>query len=248
MTPDGRAVLLSDQTAVPYMTYLQRTDGSPPVRLGSGDGYELSPDARWVVAFTGDAPPRIVLHPTGPGESREVPNERHLLFDSIGWFPSGQQLVAFGSTPAERTRGWLIDVGDGAARSFTEEGVSVVSASPVTSPDGARVVAQDPAKQWTIYPVDGGPTEALPGLAADDRVLQWAEDGRGLFVGRRAGPGWRIRRVDLDTGDETPWTEVTPKETAGLRLSEVYLTPNGQFWAHSSSRLLTDLYVAENIQ
>ena len=52
----------------------------------------------------------------------------------------------------------------------------------------------------------------------------------------------------LDTGDETPWTEVTPKETAGLRLSGVYLTPNGQFWAHSSSRLLTDLYVAENIQ
>ena len=248
MTPDGRTVLLSDQSAVPYMTYLQRTDGSPPVRLGSGDGYELSPDARWVVAFTGDAPPRIVLHPTGPGESREVPNERHILFDSIGWFPDGKQLVAFGSTPAERARGWLINVGDGAARSFTEEGVSVAWASPVISPDGARVVAQDPANQWTIYPVDGGPAKALSGLAADDRVLQWADDGHGLFVGRRAGPGWRIRRVDLGTGDETPWTEVTPKETSGLRLSGMYLTPNGQFWAHSSSRLLTDLYVAENIQ
>jgi len=83
---------------------------------------------------------------------------------------------------------------------------------------------------------------------ADGKATRLDCDGRGLFVGRRTGPGWRIRRVDLDTGEETPWTEVTPKETAGLRLSGVYLTPNGQFWAHSSSRLLTDLYVAENIK
>ena len=31
-------------------------------------------------------------------------------------------------------------------------------------------------------------------------------------------------------------------------MSEVYLTPNGRFWAHSYSRLLTDLYVAEGIR
>jgi exodeoxyribonuclease III len=79
-------------------------------------------------------------------------------------------------------------------------------------------------------------------------AFEWAEDGRAPFVGRRAGPAWHIRRLDLQTGREAPWTEITPRETAGLRLSWVYLTPSGRFWAHSYSRLLTDLYVAEGLR
>ena len=71
---------------------------------------------------------------------------------------------------------------------------------------------------------------------------------RALFVGRLEGPVWRIRRLDLQTGREAPWTEITPRETAGLRLSWVYLTPNGRFWVQSYSRLLTDLYVAEGLR
>ena len=248
ITPDGRAVLLSDQSAYPYTTYLQRTDGSPPVRLGSGDGYALSPDSGWAVAVTGDAPPRILLHPTGAGESREVPNVRQILIDSIGWLPGGDELVAFGSTPAERSRGWLINIEDGSVRPFTEEGVSVAWAPPVISPDGARVVAQDADDQWRTYPVDGGESDAIPGVTEDDRIFQWTDDGRGLFVGRRAGPAWMVSRVDLASGDETPWTEITPREAAGLRRNDVYLTPNGRYWAHSYSSILTDLYVAEGIQ
>ncbi len=34
---------------------------------------------------------------------------------------------------------------------------------------------------------------------------------------------------------------------AGLRLSWVYITPNGRFWIHSYSRLLTDLYTVEGL-
>ena len=41
--------------------------------------------------------------------------------------------------------------------------------------------------------------------------------------------------------DAVDWT-ILPAEAAGLRLSWIYVTPNGRFWVHSSSRLLTDLY------
>jgi Tol biopolymer transport system component len=248
MTPDGRVVLLSDQSADPYTAYLQRADGSPPVRLGNGDAYGLSPDGRWVVAVTSDAPPRILLHPTGPGESQEVPNARHILVDAITWLPDGRRLVAFGSTPTERSRGWVLAAKDGAARAFTDEGVSFVWSTPVVSPDGSRVAGRDAEGRSHLYSVDGGPSEPVSGMAGGDRVVQWAEDGRALFVGRRAGPAWHIRRLDLQTGREAPWTEITPRETAGLRLSWVYLTPSGRFWAHSYSRLLTDLYVAEGLR
>lgn len=248
MAPDGRVLLLSDQSANPYTAYLQRADGSPPVRLGTGDAQSLSPDGRWVVAVTSDAPPRILLHPTGPGESREVPNGRNLLVDTITWLPDGKRLVAFGSAPTERSRGWLLDSKDGDARPFTDEGVSFAWSTPVVSPDGSRVVGQDAEGHPRLYSIDGGQSEPVPGLAADDRVFQWAEDGRALFVGRRVGPAWQIRRLDLQTGRGAPWIEITPRESAGLRLSWVYLTPNGRFWAHSYSRLLTDLYVAEGLR
>jgi hypothetical protein len=248
VSPDGRVMLLSDQSSDPYVAELWRADGSAPVRLGMGDAWGLSPDGRWVVAVTAGASSRILLHPTGPGESREVPNERHILIDGVTWLPDGKGLVAFGSGPAERSRGWLIDSESGAARPFTAEGVRSARSAPIVSPDGTRVVAQDTEGRSRLYPVATGPAEPIPGLAEGERVIQWAEDGRELFVGSRMGPTWHIRRLDLRTGRQTAWTEITPRDTAGLRLSWVCLTPNGRFWAHSYSRLLTDLYVAEGIR
>jgi Tol biopolymer transport system component len=205
------------------------------------------------VALTADSPPRILLHPTGAGESREVPNERQVLFDSMAWLPDGKRFVAFGSSPGERSRGWLIDAHDGTARPFTEEGVSVAgsrSASqvPVASPDGTRVVGRDAEGHPRVYPLDGGPSEPVPGVSEGDHVLQWTDDGGALFVGQRVGPAWKVRRLDLRTGRTTPWTEIAPGATAGLRLSSLYLTPNGRFWVHDYSRLLTDLYVAAGIR
>jgi antitoxin VapB len=180
MSSDGRVILLSDQSANPYAAYVQHADGSSPVRVGQGDAYSLSPDGRWVVAVGSDAPPRILLHPTGPGESREVPNGRHILVDALGWMPDGKRLVAFGSTPTERSRGFVLDAKDGAARPFTDEGVSVPWSAPVVSPDGSRVVGQDAEGHSRLYSVDGGPSEPVPGLAGGDRVLQ----GRGRLPGR----------------------------------------------------------------
>ena len=82
------------------------------------------------------------------------------------------------------------------------------------------------------------------GIEQDDMLLLWvsliavAGVAIGLFTALRRFYAFR----------EARWTEITPRETAGLRLSWVYLTPNGRFWTHSYSRLLTDLYVAEGLR
>jgi Tol biopolymer transport system component len=248
IAPDGGVVLLSDQSTNPYTAFLRRADGSPPIRLGDGDAYGLSPDGRWVVTITADAPSRILLHPTGPGETREVSNSAQILVAAVAWLPDGRGLAAIGPTPTERSRGWWLDPDGGAPRPFTGEGVSNARLAVVVSPDGSRLVARDTEGHYQAYPLDGGPPEPIPGVADDQRVVQWAEDGRALFVGRQAGPTWTIHRLDLESGEETPWTEITPGETAGLRLSWVYLSPNGRYWVHSYSRLLTDLYVVEALR
>jgi eukaryotic-like serine/threonine-protein kinase len=251
MSPDGTTLVLGDQFREGYQTYLRRSDGSPPVRLGEGDGYSLSPDGNWVLSLTPDAVPRILIHPTGPGQTREVPNPARVIANAARWLPGGRGIVVIGPTSTTASRGYVFDVaGGGPPQPITPEGVeiSILDVGIPLSPDGSRIVARGRDGRVTAYRIDGGASEPIPGLAADDVPIEWAEDGRALFVGRRSGPSWQIRRLDIATGKSKPWTEITPTQTAGLRLSAVYITPNGRFWLHSYARLLTDLYVAEGLR
>ena len=115
------------------------------------------------------------------------------------------------------------------------------------SPDGSRAVLGDPRGGFSLFRTDGGPPEPIPGLATPDVPLELCDDGRSLFIGHRDGATWHVLKLDLETGRATPWTEIRPAEVAGLRLSWVYITPNGRFWIHGYSRLLTDLYTVQGL-
>jgi Tol biopolymer transport system component len=250
LSEDGRLMLVSDEGETPYATYLVRADGSAPVLLGGGHGYSISPDGKWVLALTPEEHRRLLLHPIGPGELREVPNPSGIQVDVPAWLPDGR-LVAFGAAPGQLSRGWVLDPdGKGPARAFTAEGVGITSNTAwlVTSPDGTRVVASDEAGAYAIYPLAGGGPERVPGLGERDVVLQWTDDGKALFVARNGEATWNVRRLDLATGHETPWITVPPRDAAGLRLSRLYITRNGRYWARGDTRLLVDLYVAEGIR
>jgi WD40 repeat protein len=249
LSEDGRLMLLSDEGETPYATYLVRADGSAPVLLGEGYGFSISPDGQWVLALTPEEHRRLLLHPMGPGESREVPTSG-IQVDVPAWLPDGT-LIAFGGARGQLSRGWVLDPdGKGPARAFTPEGVDIArnSAWPVTSPDSTRVVASDQAGTYAIYPLAGGPPERIPGLGERDLPLQWTDDGKALFVARDGEATWNVRRLDLATGAQTPWITVPPRDAAGLRLSRLYITRNGRYWVRSDTRLLVDLYVGEGIR
>ena len=73
--------------------------------------------------------------------------------------------------------------------------------------------------------------------------LAWADDGKALFVIGSGRPPWTVERLDLSTGTRTPWTTITPSETAGLRSSVFAMTSNGSYWSVGNANLLTDLYL-----
>jgi len=250
ISEDGRLVLVSEESEAPYASYLLRADGSAPVLLGEGYGGSISPDGKWVLALTPEEHRRLLLHPMGPGETREVPNPSGIQVDVSAWLPDGK-VVAFGAAPGQLSRGWVFDPdGDGPVRAFTAEGVGVPRNTDwlVTSPDGTRVVASDEAGAYAIYPLAGGPPERIPGLAEPDVPAQWTDDGRALYVARDEKATWNVRRLDLATGAQTPWITVPPRDAAGLRLSRLYITRNGRYWVRGDTRLLVDLYAAEGIR
>jgi hypothetical protein len=90
--------------------------------------------------------------------------------------------------------------------------------------------------------------EPLRGVRDDERVIAWADDGRSVFVSNLIGIPQRIFRVDIGSGRRTLHRELTPPQVAGMRRTELSMTPDGRTVLFSYSRLLSSLYVVEGIK
>jgi WD40 repeat protein len=115
------------------------------------------------------------------------------------------------------------------------------------SPDGKHVVLQDANGSFARWPLDGGESLPIPGLIAGDQPLAWTDDGWALFVGGSTVP-IVITRLDLATGKRTLWKTISPSDAAGLRYTTVTISPNGKYWAMSTAKLLTDLFVVDGLR
>jgi hypothetical protein len=110
----------------------------------------------------------------------------------------------------------------GHPKPFTPEGTSVNLSrwwSLPISPDGQRIIGSDEHGTSMLYRIDGGRTEPIPGLKADEVAVQWTADGRGLLVAHGEGLPWIVERLDLATGQRTPAATIRAHDPAGLRLS-----------------------------
>jgi len=249
ITADGSTLLITDQYAEHYATYLRHVDGPAAVRLGEGEGMQISPDGQWVLAISPESPSRILLHPTGPGQTRQLPNPDGLVVESARWLPDGARIVCIARSQGHRARGYVMTVTDGAAQPFTAEGIEPVRlwTMPV-SPDGTRLVARGPDGRMHAYRVGSEGSESIPGLADPDVPLEWSSDGRALYIGRNVGGTWHVRALEVATGRVTPLFDVTPPNVEGLRVSQILLSPDARYFVHSYSRLLTDVYLVEGIR
>jgi hypothetical protein len=84
-------------------------------------------------------------------------------------------------------------------------------------------------------------------LQPEDRPLVFTEDGAALLVARRSLP-IEITRVDLRSGARTPFLTLAGSDNAGVRLAVPTITANGKYWALSTARLFTDLYVVQGLR
>ena len=72
LSADGSTVLFyeSGQGGGPdYTTFVRRTDGSLPVRVGTGPAVGLSPDGQWMLSIPLREPDHVDVVPVGPGRA-----------------------------------------------------------------------------------------------------------------------------------------------------------------------------------
>jgi Tol biopolymer transport system component len=228
-----------------YTVYLRRTDGSPPIKLGEGAAWALSPDGKWVLAIL-STPPQLVLLPTGPGTMRRVDRAGIDVYGlGASWHPDGERVLFNGRESGHAMRSYIQPIESGPPRPITPEGTTGV----LVSPDGRRVVAQDAQRRHLLYPVEGndGPHE-IPTLSEESDVLRWASDNRSLYVSRSHELPTQIFRLDLVTGQQELVRELEPADPAGalgpLRIS---LSADGRWYVYSLTRTLTSLFTGEGL-
>ena len=246
LTADGRQLLFveSGEGGGPeYTTYLRKTDGSTPVRIGNGSPTALSPDGAFVLTVPVLSRDRLQLVPTGPGEVRIIQDPGIIDYEWAGFVPGGESIVFAGREEGRETRMYVRALSGGPAHAFTPAGVAVFQ--DTLSPDGTLLAAPCDA-QWCLYPLAGGEARPLPGT--DGRtVIGWS--GADVLYLRDAQvlPA-RVFRLHLSTGQVEPWREIAPADRSGvIGINQVAVTPDGRAYAYSLARLLSDLYVVTGL-
>jgi Tol biopolymer transport system component len=248
MSPDGKTVVF-DETGVGggefHSVYIRDADGSPAIRLGEGSNPRLSPDGRWVITQLQGTPTRLLLLPTGAGETRIVPTGK-LDCHNAGWFADGKRICVVGHEGSGGLRLYELELNSGAARAISEEGLS--STDLLVSPDGSYVGARGPDLSFYLYPTAGGAPRPVRGLDADVRAIGLSADGKALFAFQRGVLPAMLYRIDIATGERVPYREISPSDRTGVDgLTRVMITPDESVLAYSYPQLLSDLYVIDGL-
>jgi hypothetical protein len=118
----------------------------------------------------------------------------------------------------------------------------------VISPDGKLLAARDENGGISIYLVDGGQARRVAEAAPDDDPVQWAADGKSLYLYHEGIPG-RLDKLDLATGRQEHWKEFLPADPTGVLLVQpLVVTPEGNSYVYTYVRVLSDLYLVDGLR
>ena len=223
-----------------------RRTARPRFAWATGWVGRFSPDGKWVLTTDiRSDPPQLVLLPTGPGDP--VVLTRDQLNHAGGRFlPDGKQIVFAAGEPGRDRRLYIQPIPGGEARPISR--AEVLATGPV-SPDGRFTAGRSLANRVVLYPTTPGDPVAVPGVEPPERAVEWAPDGKSLYIYRRGELPMKVFRVDVASGKRELWREFAPSDPAGVvEIQGIEMTPDASAYAYTYVRILSDLFVAEGLK
>ncbi len=251
LSADGQNILFTEfgeAVGGAYETFMRRTDGSPPERLGEGFAKALSPDGRSALAVLPIPPERLHLLSIEGGTHRDVSHPDLVGYLWASFLPDGKLLVA-----SARAEGVSLFVQSAAGDEYLALQRPPINLQHVlglpVSPDGRWLAALSTRYRLMLVPLVDGQVVSVPGIEPGILPVGWGRDSHSLFVFRPQGLPSRIEKVDPFTGQRALLWEIRPADPAGIHgLPVVRVTPDGSKYAYSYARFLHELYLGQGLK
>lgn len=229
-----------------YTSYLQTTDGSPPLKLGEGQCTGISNDGEWLVCFSPQQPNPLFLIPTRAGTPRTLPKDQ-LTHTFASWLRDGKRLLLMASEPGHGIRLYVQDIHGQPAHPISPEGIT--NLIPRLSPNGKWVAANNYLNQIFVFPVDGGNPLGVPGIQEREAIAGWSQDSRSIFVADLGALPIRVSRVELASGKRELQMTLSPPDPTGVHyLGPILVSPDAKFYFYGLDRRLCNLYVVTGLR
>jgi Tol biopolymer transport system component/tRNA A-37 threonylcarbamoyl transferase component Bud32 len=267
---------VQDGGTVQDLAYLWSPGGAPATRVAKGSPQSLSPDGRWAnLQINGFDPasldpaltaafreagldPRKVLDPVAPGfyllfvptgAGRPFVLALPKSIENLGTAlltPDGKRVVFIADEKGE-THWYVMDRQGGTPKAISSPEYGVSTIGSFLSPDGSRLIIYDGVR-YAIQSLAGGEAQPIRGLLAGERVFAWGRDGKSVFV-RKGLLSFTVDRLDLEIGARHPVFAFSPSDLSGLvNVRSVHTIPEGNLFAMSCVRKLSDLYLVEGVK
>ena len=254
LSADGKTLLFDEDAeggGPAGSVYVLHAGDSSPIRLADGNSFGLSPDGKWAVSLPSVLTPdhfRITLIPTGVGTPVSLPPISGTIL-WLDWTPDGKNILFAMSQNGRPSRLWLQDVASGKLRPFTEEGVEILLYSNLISPDSRVIIGRAADRSLHLYPLAGGAPQPLPHIEPGEQPLRWSADGKSLYAYTPGTLPARIDLVRLSDGHRERWKDLVPNDTAGVAfIRPPLITPDGQHYVYSYTRVLSELFLVRGLR
>jgi hypothetical protein len=157
----------------------------------------------------------LLAFPTHAGNARTLASGAIRHF-SGRWLSDGKGIVFVGLESGHRLRYYVQDSPSTAARAISGEHISFdrYGDTIVISPDSRSVAAAVIDERIQLLPIDGGAARPVPGTNGFTPIA-WCRDG-GLLMHRPGEIPAQVIRVDLRSGRQRQWKELSPKDRTAL--------------------------------
>jgi Tol biopolymer transport system component len=246
ISPDEKSLLFYDGgLEVPFGSWIRSVDGGDAVRLGEWDEPKFSPDGKWIVALTPTrlGPPQILLHPNGPGQTRQLTSSpaSHLA-------PSfaGLRTILFVRIQGGLKEIWRMET-DGTGKRRLAASCDLPVANRAA--DSFACVSDD-SRSLFIYPLKGGPGRLIYELSSGDRFCRfprWSDRGNTIRAVTERGRLLELdasRPVAVVSEEKLPF----PGSDANSTIFTAALTERRALEAFSVARFASSLYLLTGLK
>ena len=250
LSDDGTAMLFEEQGIASRgrsTFYLRDLRGGPAVRLEEGRARDLSSDGNFALALSNSHPERVMLVPTGAGDTREIPVRGLDRFTSARFLPGERELVLIAARGDEGARFWRVPIEGGDAVPFSDDALASWFLFAI-APDGEWVAALPPSGPPRLYGVHNGEVREIAGSEAGDFPVHWPAWNE-LYVCRREERRSPIYRIDPDTGSRELVRVLEPLDPTGVYgVSPIHFARDIDTYVFGYRIILSTLFVGTGIE